>query len=488
MNVKGKVVALLVAGSLAVGAGGTYTGMTLFSDEGSSSLLEKGTENGTDLKLGSSSAGEDFDKIEQTYELISEKYVEDVDKDKLLQGAIQGMINTLDDPYSVYMDAKTAEQFNDTLESSFEGIGAEVTMMDGYVTVVAPFEDSPAEKAGLKPRDQIITIDGKSTKGLDLYDAVLKIRGKKGTTVKLEIKRAGVNDKLTIDVKRDEIPIETVYSDLIEKDGKKIGHLKITSFSEDTASDVEKQLKELEDKGIDGLILDVRGNPGGFLNAVQDIGKLFITKDEPIVQIESRDGDKQRFFSDTSKKKDYPIVGLIDSGSASASEILAAALKEAGGYEVVGEKSFGKGTVQQAVEMDDGSSIKLTMFKWLTPDGNWIHKKGVEPTVKQQQPGFYRASPITIEKPLSYDMTGEQVKNVQTILKGLGFNPGRDDGYYDNKTETAVKAFQNANKVKATGKVDEKTASLMEQKLLEKIDSGKNDQQLQTAIEVLFEK
>nr|WP_314728281.1 S41 family peptidase [Bacillus sp. Marseille-Q3570] len=488
MNVKGKVVALLVAGSLAVGAGGTYAGMTLLSDDESPSLLEKAVENGTERKIGSSGSAEDFEKIEKTYELISEKYVDDVDQEKLLEGAIQGMVNTLDDPYSVYMDAKTAEQFNDTLESSFEGIGAEVTMMDGYVTIVAPFEDSPAEKAGLKPHDQIISIDGKSTKGLDLYDAVLKIRGKKGTTVKLEIKRAGVSDPLTIDVKRDEIPIETVYSDIIENDGKKIGHMKITSFSEDTASDFEKQLKDLEGKGIDGLVIDVRGNPGGFLNAVQDIAQLFITKDDPIVQIESRNGDKQRFFSDTSKKKSYPIVGLIDKGSASASEILAAALKEAGGYEVVGEKSFGKGTVQQAVEMEDGSSLKLTMFKWLTPDGNWIHKKGVEPTIEKEQPAFYRANPITIEKPLTYDMTGEQVKNVQTILKGLGFNPGRDDGYYDNKTETAVRAFQNANKVKATGKVDEETASLMEQKLLEKIDSGKNDQQLQTAIEVLFEK
>ncbi len=490
MDLKGKVVALIAAGSLAVGAGGTYAGMTLFSDDDRTpSLLEKAKENGTNLNVGSSATEEEFDKIEQTYELILDKYVEDVDKQKLLEGAIQGMVNTLDDPYSVYMDQETAKQFNDTLESSFEGIGAEVTMMDGFVTIVAPFEDSPAEQAGLKPHDQIISIDGESTKGLDLYEAVLKIRGKKGTTVKLEVKRAGVTNPLTVEVKRDEIPIETVYSEVIEENGKKVGHLKITSFSEDTAADFEKQLKALEKKGMDGLVIDVRGNPGGFLNAVQDISKLFITNEEPIVQIESRAGDKQRFFSELKSKKDYPIVALIDRGSASASEILAAALKEAGGYEVVGEKSFGKGTVQQAVEMDDGSNIKLTMYKWLTPDGNWIHKKGVKPTVEVQQPDFYRANPISLEdKELTFDMNGEQVKNVQTILKGLGFNPGRDDGYFDEKTETAVRAFQNANGLSATGKVNEETASLMEQKLLEKIDSGKNDQQLKTAVEVLFNK
>uniref|UniRef100_UPI003F55A457 S41 family peptidase n=1 Tax=Pseudalkalibacillus nanhaiensis TaxID=3115291 RepID=UPI003F55A457 len=484
---RGKVVALLVAGSLAVGAGGTYAGMSLFSDvEQGSTLLDKAAENGTNLKVGSSGTDEEFDKIEQTYELITEKYVEDVDKEKLLEGAIQGMVNTLDDPYSVYMDPNTAKQFNDTLESSFEGIGAEVTMMDGYVTIVAPFENSPAEKAGLKPHDQIVAINGESTKGLELYEAVLKIRGKKGTTVKLEVKRAGVSNTLVIEVKRDEIPIETVYSEIIKKDGKKVGHLRITSFSENTAKDFEAHLKQLEDKNIDGLIIDVRGNPGGFLNSVRDIAKPFITKAEPIVQIEARTGEKQRFFSNTTDKKDYPIVALIDNGSASASEILAAALKEAGGYDVVGVRSFGKGTVQQAVEMDDGSSIKLTMFKWLTPDGNWIHKEGVKPTVKVEQPDFYRANPITIEKPLEYDMTGEQVKNVQTILKGLGFNPARTDGYFDQKTETAVKAFQNANDLSPTGKVDKDTATMMEKKLLEKIDSGDNDQQLKTALEVLF--
>ncbi|WP_257350307.1 S41 family peptidase [Pseudalkalibacillus decolorationis] len=489
MNVKGKMVAILVAGSLAVGAGGTYAGMSLFSDDESNSALEKAAEDSLNLDLGGSGAEEEFAKIEKTYDLISQQYFQKVDKDKLLEGAIQGMVKTLDDPYSVYMDEETAEQFNDTLESSFEGIGAEVTMMDGYVTIVAPFEDSPAEKAGLRPKDQIVSIDGKSTKGLDLYDAVLKIRGKKGSTVKLEVKRPGASETLTVNVKRDEIPIETVYSDVIEKDGKKVGNIRITSFSEDTAADFEKQLKALEDKGIDGLVIDVRGNPGGYLSSVEDIMKLIVKKDEPIVQIEARNGEKQRFFSSRTEKRGYPIVGLIDRGSASASEILAAALKEAGEYELVGEKSFGKGTVQQAVEMDDGSSIKLTMFKWLTPDGNWIHEKGVKPTVEVKQPDYFYASPITVEKPLTFDSNGEQVKNLQTILKGLGFNPGRTDGYFDEKTETAVRAFQNSsNDLKVTGKVDKETARLMEKELLEKVDEAKNDLQLQTAIEVLFEK
>jgi carboxyl-terminal processing protease len=212
-----------------------------------------------------------------------------------------------------------------------------------------------------------------------------------------------------------------------------------------------------------------------------------VPKDKPYVQIEDRNGEKQRFFSPLSKKKDYPISVLIDRGSASASEILAAALKEAGGYEIVGEKSFGKGTVQQALPMGDGSTIKLTLYKWLTPDGNWIHKKGVEPTVEAKQPEYYYANPIQVEKELKFDMNNEQIKNAQIMLKGLGFDPGRTDGYFSKETELAVKAFQKANKLSVTGKIDQKTAQMLDTKIMELIRNGKNDIQLEYAMKVLFQ-
>jgi carboxyl-terminal processing protease len=481
-----KTTAMLMVLSMIVGAGGTYAGMQLANQqsEGKTLIIQP---NEAAEKSANGSENEDLEKIEQAYELIKSRYVEKVEDKKLIEGAIQGMIETLNDPYSVYMDEETAHQFNESLDSSFEGIGAEVSMVDGKVTIVAPFKNSPAEKAGLKPNDQIIKVNGESIEGLDLYEAVLKIRGKKGTAVVLDVIRPGVKEVMKVKVVRDEIPIETVYEAVKTYEGKKVGYLEVTSFSENTAQDFKEKLEKLEDQQIDGLIIDVRGNPGGYLQSVEEILKEFIPKDKPYVQIQERNGNKQRFFSNLTEKKDYPIAVLIDKGSASASEILASAMKEAGGYKLVGETTFGKGTVQQAVPMGDGSNIKLTLYKWLTPEGNWIHKKGVKPDVSVKQPKYFYANPINLDKELVYDMNNEQVKSAQQMLKGLGFDPGREDGYFSKETEAAVKAFQKANKLPVTGKIDKQTAGLLEAKIIEAIRDDKNDQQLKTAMKLLFE-
>lgn len=467
--------------SLLLGASATFLVVQLL-DNNEQPLVQQPSQNNDNKKENEN----DLSKIGQAYNMILSNYVEKVDEKQLIEGAIQGMVSTLEDPYSAYMDEETAAQFNESLESSFEGIGAEVSMMEGKVTIVAPFKDSPAEKSGLKPNDQIIKIDGESIEGLDLYEAVLKIRGEKGTVVTLEVMRPGVTELMNVKVTRDTIPIETVYTDLKEYDNKKIGYIEITSFANDTAEDFIVGLNELEDKGIEGLVIDVRGNPGGLLESVEEILKQLVTKDKPYVQIENRDGEKQRFFSTLEKQKEYPIVVLTNQGSASASEILAGALKEAGGYDIVGEKTFGKGTVQQARDMGDGSNLKLTMFKWLTPDGNWIHKKGIEPTVEAKQPEYFYANPIQFEKELAQNMNNEKIKNAQIMLKGLGFDPGREDGYFSGETVIAVKAFQQANEIEATGTINEKTAGLIEAKVIESIRDEKNDLQLKKAMEVLF--
>ncbi|MCZ0754385.1 S41 family peptidase [Anoxybacillus sp. J5B_2022] len=481
---KKQTIALLMALSMLIGAGGTYAGMQ-FAERNADRTFSIQSEQAA--KETTKSEEEELKKVEQAYKLIKNRYVQKVDDQKLVEGAIQGMISTLNDPYSVYMDEKTAYQFNESLNSSFEGIGAEVSMVNGKVTIVAPFKNSPAEKAGLKPNDQILKVDGQSLEGLDLYEAVLKIRGKKGTTVRLDILRPGVKDVIKVSVVRDEIPIETVYDSVKMYNGKKVGYLEITSFSENTAEDFKKKLAKLEDEKIDGLIIDVRGNPGGYLQSVEEILKQFIPKNKPYVQIEERNGHKQQFYSDLSVKKPYPIVVLIDKGSASASEILAGAMKEAGGYKLVGETSFGKGTVQQAIPMGDGSNIKLTLYKWLTPDGHWIHKKGIKPDVTVQQPEYFRATPIDIDKELVYDMNNEQIKSAQQMLKGLGFDPGREDGYFSKQTVAAVKEFQKANKLPITGKIDKQTAELLETKVLQAVRDDSNDAQLKAAMKVLFQ-
>ncbi|MGG3925253.1 S41 family peptidase [Metabacillus fastidiosus] len=481
-----RVVAILIALAMALGALGMYVGMELMNDK--QETAETAVPVMKDL-LPVNNKKEDipgFDKFKQAYDLISTQYVEKVEEEKLLEGAIQGMLSTLEDPYSVYMNKETAQQFSQSLDSSFEGIGAEVGMDEGKVKIISPFKNSPAEKAGLRPNDQIISIDGESIEGLDLHEAVIKIRGKKGTKVVIEVLRPNSKDKISFEVVRDEIPLETVFSSVKEYQNKKIGYIEITSFSEKTAEDFKEQLKTLEKQNIKGLVLDVRGNPGGYLQSVEEILKEFVTKEKPYIQIEERNGEKKRYFSKLNNKKDYPVNVLIDKGSASASEILAGALKEANGYNVVGVSSFGKGTVQQAVPMGDGSNIKLTLYKWLTPDGNWIHGKGVEPTIEVSQPAYFQAGPIKVDKVLEADMNNEQIKLAQIVLKGIGFEPGREDGYYSEATEMAVKAFQQKNGLQMNGKIDGKTAAKINEVAAENIAEEKNDVQLETAIKSLF--
>lgn len=477
MGMNRKWIILLMTGSLLTGAGGTYAGMKWIGGTDQKSAPKQA--NQINLKTGN------LEKVDQAYDLILNRYVEKVDKQKLVEGAIQGMLAVLKDPYSVYMDKETSDQFNQVLDSSFEGIGAEVGMVDGKIVIISPFKNSPAEKAGLKPNDQILKVDGVSVEGLDLNKATSKIRGKKGTMVQLEIARKGLTVPLTVDVKRGEIPLETVHSSIKNYNEKKIGYIEISSFSANTANDFKKQLSSLEGQHVKGLILDVRGNPGGFLSSVQDILKELVPKDKPIVQIEQRNGEKTRYFSTLSKKKDYPVVVLVNKGSASASEILAGALQEADGYKLVGETTFGKGTVQQAVEMGDGSNIKLTLYKWLTPDGHWIHKNGIKPDVAIKQPKIFDSHPLQIETPLQVDMNNEQIKNAQEILDGLGLAPGRTDGYFSSETMRAVKGFQQQNGLQSTGQIDSKTAAKLEESAIKEMKKEKNDLQLQTALKLV---
>ncbi|GGF31442.1 carboxy-terminal processing protease CtpB [Halobacillus andaensis] len=498
MNVRARFVAIIVVLAVLLGAAGSYVGIQYFgttSNENSDQTAnaDQDAENFADLSedeqkefIEGLSGGADIEKVEQAFSVIQENSLIEADENQLIEGAIEGMLDTLDDPYSTYMDKETMEEFDQSIESSFQGIGAEVSMVNEKVTVVAPIKGSPAEEAGLKPNDQILEVDGESVEGLDLYDAVSKIRGEKGSEVVLTIERPGSSDPLTVELVRDDIPLETVYTDTKEIDGKKAGVIEITSFSEKTSTEFEEALKELEGEGIEGLVIDVRGNPGGLFTDVQEILEQFITDDQPYVQVEDSQGEKSEYYSELKERKDYPITVLQDEGSASASEILAGAMNEAGGYDVVGTKSFGKGTVQQTIPMGDGSTIKLTLYKWLTPEGNWIHEEGVEPTVEVEQPEYFYTNPVEIEETLKFDDNKEQVENVQVMLEGLGYEPGRTDGYFSEATEAAVSKFQAEEGLSQTGEVDEETGGKLQELIVEEVRSGENDRQMDKALEVLF--
>jgi carboxyl-terminal processing protease len=422
-----------------------------------------------------------LEKINQAYEILRSSYVEPIEEEELINGAINGMLETLKDPYTVYLDPEAAQQFQESLESSFEGIGAEVNMKDGKVTIVSPIKGSPAEKAGLRPNDQILTVNGEDLNGLTLYEAVSKIRGPKGTQAKLTVSRPGITSAIQIVVVRDKIPIETVYS---EKMGD-FGVIEITQFSIETAKDFKTQLKALEEDGMKGLVIDVRDDPGGLLNIVVEILEELIPDQKTILQVEYRDGKRNKVISDLKKVKPYPIVVLANNGSASASEILAAAMQESGGYPVVGVKTFGKGTVQQTAPMEDGSNIKLTIAKWLTPNGNWINQIGVEPNLEIHQPDYYNAAPIPKDTVLKRDMNGQEITSLQLMLNGLGLKPGRSDGYFSEQTELAVRTFQKLHQLPVTGEVDNKTATKIEEEIVSRIQDPANDLQLQAALQTL---
>ncbi len=464
------VIAALLCGSLLTLA---VTG-SLFSGQAAG-------ESASTVLTSSGLAQSEAKKLGTALGLIESKYYQSVDRSKLINGAVNGMMEALGDPYSNYMAKETAEKFEESIEGSFTGIGAEVASDNGKVVVVSPIKGSPAEKAGIQAKDIIVSVNGVSLEGMDLNDAVAKIRGPKGSTAVLVIRRGGSAQSLTFNIRRDNVTLETVYSSM-EKNG--VGVIEITQFSMNTAARFKEELSKLEKKGLKGLVIDVRNDPGGVLPVVIDIAEQFVPKGKTIVQVEDKDKQRDRQISKGSGK-DYPVAVLMNKGSASASEILAGALQQSAGAKLIGDNSFGKGTVQTSFdkELGDGSLLKITIAKWLTPNGTWIHGKGIKPDIAVAQPDYFSVAPIDKRAPLQYNSNSTNVKSAQTMLDGLGYKPGRKDGYFDTGTKDAVKKFQSAAKLKVTGIIDVKTAEALEAALIKAIQNPANDNQRNRGIE-----
>lgn len=313
-------------------------------------------------------------EIINTYDNIVENYYGEVNEEELLNAAVSGMISTLDDPYSVFMDSMDTETFNETVDGTFIGIGITLEWNNGGFKVVDVINDSPAEKSGLKSNDYIVEIDGDSTADLNINDVSELIKKKE----KMYITVLRDDEKKVFKVKKGVIEIPSVVSKMLDNN---IGYIFIESFASNTAFQFEEGLKELEKEEVKSLIIDVRDNPGGRLGQVNDILELFFGKKTVLYQI-GNDKEIKKVYSTKKDKKNCPVVVLVNKGSASASEILAVSFQE--NYKqatIVGTDTFGKGTIQKAVELSSGASIKYTTQKWLTPKGNWIDGKGIIPDV-----------------------------------------------------------------------------------------------------------
>ncbi len=329
---------------------------------------------------GSSASDSNIEEIVETYHNIVDEYYDNVDKDKISEAAIKGMIDSLEDPYSNYMDTDTTGDFNEQIEGTFVGIGVVVQYTGEYNTIIEVYKGGPAKKVGLKKNDIIIKVDGEDVKNVHGDEIAKKIRGVEGTHVVITVRRG--EEELEFDVSRGKIDIPSVSTEIFERDDKKIGYLRIESFAANTYTQFNKALKKLEKKKIDSLILDVRSNPGGHLLQTRQILSLFFDKKTVLYQVQAKK-TKKKVYSLSNDKREYPIVVLIDSGSASASEILASCFKE--NYKninIIGNKSYGKGTVQKSKSLNSGTSIKYTTEKWLTSKGKWINKKGVKPNIE----------------------------------------------------------------------------------------------------------
>ncbi|MFY3792076.1 S41 family peptidase [Ureibacillus sp. MALMAid1270] len=411
---------------------------------------------------------EEFKKLYEAYDELKEKYYIEVDDETIIYGAINGMFDALEDPYTDYMNKEEAAQFNSDLSSSFEGIGAEIQEKNGNIVVVSPIKNSPAEKAGILPEDIILMVDGESIQGMSASEAVLLIRGEKGTPVTLTIQRGDSETLQEITIVRDEIPIETVYGEMGED---KIAKIQLTSFSEKTFEDLKKLLEQFEKDGMKSIILDVRQNPGGYLSTALDIANLFIEKGKPIVQVQGREGEPEVILADGGKKYNLPIIVLIDNGSASSSEILAGALKESGNAKLVGLTSFGKGTVQTISTLPDGSNLKYTTGKWLTPNGNWINETGIKPDFEIQYPEYAKLTYIDPKTELTVGTVSTTVSNAEKMLEVLGYTVGTVDNEFDEDTESAVKEFQADQKLDQTGTIVGDTTYAIMEALRQKIQN-----------------
>jgi carboxyl-terminal processing protease len=311
--------------------------------------------------------------------IIKQNYVEPVSTKDLIYGALNGMTKSLD-PFSSFFTPKQYESFRQETQGEFGGVGIEIGMEKGRPVVISPIEGTPAFKAGIKPGDVILEIDGEDTSNMSLMDVVQRIRGKVGTKVQLTIYRKGMEKPMKIELERALIRIESVRWTTLGD----VGYIKLSQFNENVSVQVERALKELTYKRVKGIILDLRNDPGGLLSEAVNVADLFLPEGKLVVYTKGRKGETQKYFS---RRKpvvpdDLPVIVLINKGSASASEIVAGALQDYKRAIIVGEKSFGKASVQNIIPLEDGSAVKITVAYYYTPLGRLIHKKGIVPDVQ----------------------------------------------------------------------------------------------------------
>lgn len=356
---------------LLMGAGMGWTGNALY--DGNISREDYVSDIGAEA---------DMSLFWNVWESLNEGYVntEKLDEQKQVYGAIAGMVEALDDPYTVFMTPDETESFHQSLGGELEGIGAELTIEEGMLVVVSPLKGSPAELAGLQPGDYVYMVNGKATSDMTLFEAISAIRGEGGTSVELTIVRKGETEPILMTIIRDKIDVPSVESEVISQDGKKISVISMYQFGDNTLEAFRNAAREAVLQDVDGIVLDLRLNGGGYLDVSVEILSEFFEEEQKAVIVKRRNDDNQIVYtSGNGQLSDIPLVVLVNEGSASASEIVAGAIQDYKRGVLMGTQTFGKGSVQELSNLEDGSSIRMTVAKWYTPNDRSIDHEGIVP-------------------------------------------------------------------------------------------------------------
>ncbi|QAY66727.1 S41 family peptidase [Paenibacillus protaetiae] len=422
-----------------------------------------------------------FQNFTASYHQVMNDYLDGAKAEDLINGASEGMLASLGDPYSKYMSGELGEAYTQGYKPDFSGVGAEVSQEGTKFVIQKVVKDTPAEKGGVLPYDVITAVDNTPVEGKTLQQLTDMLRGEKGTKVKLTLQRPKAEKPVEIELTRDTIPVVTVTSEMLPGG---IGHVTISKFADKTADEFNQAIDELQkDQPLKGLLLDLRSNPGGLLTPTIDIANKLVPKGKEIVQVVYKDEKKVYTYKSNQKQPwTVPIVVLVNGQSASASEVLTAALKESAGAKVIGEKTFGKGIVQQFRQFKDGSVLSLTEAQWKSPNGEWIHKKGIEPDETVKLPD-YAYLPYISGTDLKQGAYGDDVKTIQTLLSLLGYSPVGDAGYFSGQTADALRAFQAAEGLDRTGVYDSATAHTLMDTMQQKLKQ--EDTQLQQGLKEL---
>ena len=428
---------------------------------------------------------EQFAKVAQVYQGVQDQYYEKVDRHKLAQGAIKGMLDSLDDPYTTLLDDEQKTALNDKLSSQFFGIGAVVSFIDNQVTIVEePKEGTPANKAGLAKGDIIEKVDEKAVKDLSLDEVVSLIKGKVNTVVHLQVKRG--NQVFQKAITRKPVHLSTVKSQ-IDQNNPKIALIHIDTFGEQTAQDLQNEIMQLRKKRVKSFVLDLRQNGGGLLDEGEKVASMFLKDGQTIVQFAEKNQitqvDKANKKLDHGFKVTEDVVVLVDGQTASAAELVAAALKESAHIPVVGQKTFGKGTVQLVTSLDKQSEMKLSTQKWLTPKKNWVHKKGLVPDILIALPTAQQLNTFNNQLNNQEELSESQKKDIRELFDFLGIHI--DLKNFDSSYQAALKEIQTNEKLKVTGQLDQETLEKVNALIFSKY--LKEDLSYQKALEQLKE-